>query len=429
MPRVRWPALPAWLQWSAAPRDATPLQRRNFINVQIDGIGVGLASAAAPFLPVFLARLGASNFHVGLLTAMPAATGLLLAIVIGRFLQRQRQVVPWFSRARFIAIMAYALTGLVTWLVPPQLAVGAVLVIWAAATVPQVVVNVAFSVVMNGVAGPKGRYELMSRRWSVLGLTTAVTVVLVGQLLERLTFPGNYQLVFILLSAGGLISLYFSSHLELPDSVWPAPGPRQPMRARWRDALSLLRQQPAFVGFTGKRFVFLSGIALAAPIFPLYLVRVAQANEAAIGLISTAQTLTLVIGYRVWTGLSRTRGSRLVLLWTTLGLSLYPALVASTPRVDIILVLAALSGVFQAGLDLVFFDELMKTVPPERTALFVAIAQSLQHLSAIASPVVGTLLADYIGLGGALLVSAGLRFVAYLMFMRGRPIFEAAQGT
>ncbi len=300
---------------------------------------------------------------------------------------------------------------------------------WAAATVPQVMVNVAFSVVMNGVAGPKGRYELMSRRWSVLGLTTAVTVVSVGQVLVWLPFPTNYQVIFILLSAGGLISLYFSSHIELPENVAPPAGPRRPPGARLQDAIARVRQQPAFVSFTAKRFVFLLGVALAAPIFPLYLVREAQASEAAIGLINTAQTFTLVVGYRLWTGISRTRGSRLVLLWATLGLSLYPALVASTGRVTVMVVLAAFAGIFQAGLDLVFFDELMKTVPAAQTAVFVSFAQGLQYLSAIAAPLAGTLLADYIGLGGALLASAVLRLAAFALFARRRTSAAAAQPT
>jgi hypothetical protein len=37
--------------------DSLEIRKRNFRNVQIDAVGVGLASAAAPFLPVFLARL------------------------------------------------------------------------------------------------------------------------------------------------------------------------------------------------------------------------------------------------------------------------------------------------------------------------------------------------------------------------------------
>jgi hypothetical protein len=53
---------------SLAPAEASPKQKRNFLLVQFDAVGVGLATAAAPFLPVFLARLGASNLQVGLLT-------------------------------------------------------------------------------------------------------------------------------------------------------------------------------------------------------------------------------------------------------------------------------------------------------------------------------------------------------------------------
>jgi predicted MFS family arabinose efflux permease len=104
------------------------------------------------------------------------------------------------------------------------------------------------------------------------------------------------------------------------------------------------------------------------------------------------------------------------LLWTTLGLAFYPALTAFTYRVELIVVYAGLAGIFQAGLDLVFFDELMKTVPPEYGATFVSLAQSLQYLSTVASPLIGTVLADQIGLGGALLVSAALRLMGFGLF-------------
>jgi MFS family permease len=373
-------------------------------------------SAAAPFLPVFVTRLGATNFQVGLLTAMPGLTGLLLALAVGRFLQTRRQIVPWFGRARFLISSAYAFTALVTMLAPPQYAVPAVLAIWAVVTLPQVVLNVSFSVVMNGVAGPKGRYELMGRRWTILGLTTAVAVAVVGQLLACFDFPRNYQWVFMGLSVGGFISLYFSSHIRLPDAdPPPRPAPGQGLRRY----AQLIGSQPDFVAFALKRFVYLSAVALSAPLFPLYYVRVVQANDAWISFISVAQTATMMIGYTVWARASRARGARFVLLGTTLGLAFYPALTAATGRVELIALLAALSGIFQAGLDLVFFDELMKTVPPAYTATFVSLAQSLQYLATVASPLVGTFLADHIGLGGGLLVSTGLRLLGVILFMKG----------
>ena len=404
------------LRWSTAPDGATPVQKRNFLAVQIDGIGIGLASAAAPFLPVFLTRLGATNLQVGLLTAMPAFTGLFLALLIGRFLQGRRQVVPWYGGMRFLVVMSYALTGIVPFTVPKDHAVLAVLLIWAMATLPQTFVNVAFSVVMNAVAGPKGRYDLMSRRWTILGLTTSIAVAITGELLDRINFPLNYQLVFMGLSMGGLLSYAYSRRIDLPDAE---PLPRQrglSLMQRFKGYVCLIWNEKPFISFTAKRFVFLSGTSLAAPLFPLYFVRVLNASDAWIGAISTAQTAIVLVGYPLWSRQWRVRGARFVLLWTTLGLTLYPLLTAFTHRVEWIVVYAGLAGIFQAGNDLVFFDELMKTVPPQHSATFVALAQSLQYLSTVASPLVGTFLADHIGIGGGLLVGAALRLTGFGLF-------------
>jgi hypothetical protein len=395
------------------------VQQENFRNVQLDAIGVGLASAAAPFLPVFLARLGASNFQVGLLSAMPGLTGLVLAIIVGRFLQTRRNIVPWFSLSRLLVLSSYALTGLVAFFVADALAIKSILAIWALATLPQTALAVAFSVVMNAVAGPEGRYNLLSRRWAIIGLTNAVVTFLATQMLDRVLYPLNYKILFIALSVGGLVSFYFSSRISLPDQVAPPlVKAGQSLAATLRDYRELLRANPVFVSFVSKRFVYFSAMALGAPLFPLYYVRQAQASDAQIGAINMTLTLMLMVGYFSWARISRKRNARFVLLATTLGLTLYPALTAATIRVEWMIAIAGLAGFFQAGIDLVFFDELMKTVPPEYSATFVSIAQSLQYLSAILAPLAGSLLADTLGLSGALLVSAGLRLIGFLLFLR-----------
>jgi hypothetical protein len=388
----------------------------NYLNVQIDAIGIGLANAAAAFLPVFLTRLGGTNIQVGLLTSMPAITGFLFAIIIGQFLQSRRNIVPWFSAARLMVVSAYALTGLVTFIVPRDMMVISVLAIWAIATIPQTVVTIAFSVVMNAVAGPTGRFELMSKRWSILGLTTAITVAIVGQILDRLYFPINYQIIFISLSVGGLISYYYSSHIRIPDTEIVKPQKKNSLFAEIAKNINLVRQESAFITITIKRFVFITGTTLATPLLPLYYVREIHANDSWIGIINTTQTAILLVGYLYWARQSRSRGARPVLLWSTIGLSLYPVLVAMTHNLYLIVIFAGISGIFQAGQDLVFFDELMKTVPVQYSALFVSVAQSVQFLSTMIAPILGTFLADQIGIGGALIVSAGIRFAGFLLF-------------
>ena len=400
------------------PQGLEPTTRKNYVNVQVDAVGVGLANSASPFLPVFLARLGASNLQVSLLTTMPAIAGFLLAIPLGRLLQRQHRIIPWFSGSRLLVLSSYAITGLLAFLVPRDQLIPAVLIIWAIATIPQTLLSITFSVVMNAVAGPSGRFELMTRRWSTMGLTTTITVILIGQLLDRAGFPLNYQLMFMGLSIGGLISFYFSSHIVLAD-VEPPPFIKASNKNQIREYLNLIKGEKPFTSFVAKRFVYLTGVSLGAPLFPIYFVRVIQASDSWIATITVAQTAIMIMGYYFWTRRSRSRGTRNTLLWTTCGLSFYPILTAFTHQPGIIAIYSGLAGIFQAGLDLVFFDELMKTVPSQYSATFVSFAQSIQYVSAIASPIVGSFLADRIGIGTALAISGGIRLLGFSLFLFG----------
>lgn len=394
------------------------IQKRNFRNVQIDGVGVSISNVSSPFLPVFLTRLGATNFQVGLLTSMPGVTGLILALVVGRFLQTRRNIVSWYSLSRLMVILCYALTGILTLLIPKEYVIISTLAIWAFATIPQTALAVAFSVVMNAVAGPEGRYALLSRRWAIFGVTGVVGTFIVTRLINLISFPLNYAIMFMVLSLGGFLSFYFSRQIQLPEQIPPPlSDSRSPMDGI-RNYLALLRANPAFVSFSTKRFVYFSAVVLSLPIMPLYLVREIHATDAQIGTVNMAMNLVMLAGYFLWPRVSRRRGGRFVLLATSFGMMLYPALSAATHRVELIILYAGIAGLFQAGLDLVFFDELMKTVPPEYSATFVALAQSMQYLATIIAPLLGTWLANYIGLGGALWLSAGLRFLGFLLFLR-----------
>ena len=398
--------------------EETQIQKRNFRNVQVDGVGVSISNVASPFLPVFLTRLGASNFQVGLLSSMPGVTGLLLAIVVGRFLQTRKNIVPWYSLSRLMVILCFALTGALTLLIPKEYVIISTLVIWAFATLPQTALAVAFSVVMNAVAGPEGRYALLSRRWAIFGLTGVIGTFIVTRLIDLISFPLNYAIMFLVLSLGGFVSFYFSNQIRLPDQIPPPLSQSKSPRENIINYASLLRKNPAFVSFASKRFVYFSALVLSLPIMPLYLVREVQATDSQIGTVNMTMTLIMLVGYFLWPRVSKRRGGRFVLLATTFGMIFYPALSAATTRVDLIILFAGIAGLFQGGLDLVFFDELMKTVPAEYSATFVSLAQSMQYLSMIFAPLFGTWLAGFIGLGGALWLSAGLRLIGFLLFLK-----------
>ena len=394
------------------------VQKRNFRNVQIDGVGVSISNVSAPYLPVFLTRLGASNFQVGLLSSMPGVTGLFLALIVGRFLQTRKNVVPWYGLSRLLVILCYALTGILTLLIAQKYVIIATLAIWAFATLPQTALAVAFSVVMNAVAGPEGRYRLLSRRWAIFGITGVVGTFIVTRVIDLIDFPVNYAVMFMVLSLGGFLSYYFSNQIKIPDQTQSVLSQTGTSTSGLKNYLALLRANPAFVSFASKRFVYFSALMLSLPVMPLYYVREVHATDSQIGTISMTMSLVMLVGYFMWPRFSAKFGGRFVLLATTFGMIFHPALNAATTRVELVILYAGLAGLFQGGLDLVFFDELMKTVPAEYSATFVSLAQSMQYFSMILAPLLGTWLANYIGLSGALWLSAGLRLIGFVLFLR-----------
>ncbi len=91
-----------------------------------------------------------------------------------------------------------------------------IVAIWAVAAIPSTMGMVLFPVVMDGAAGPHGRLELMSRRWSWMGLTTAITVSIIGVFLERVPMPVNYAIAFMSFTVGGVASYFFSRQFRVP---------------------------------------------------------------------------------------------------------------------------------------------------------------------------------------------------------------------
>lgn len=77
---------------------------------------------------------------------------------------------------------------------------------------------VAFSVVMNAVAGPEGRYALLSRRWAIFGLTGVIVTFFITRVIDLLPFPLNHALMFMGLSVGGFDLFLFFTQDPTPAS-------------------------------------------------------------------------------------------------------------------------------------------------------------------------------------------------------------------
>jgi MFS family permease len=384
-----------------------------------DSVAMGVVNAASPFLPVLVARLGGTAFTISLLTSIPAVAGFILAIPIGQFLQRRGHAVKWYATARLISNMSYALIGLTVALAPRDIVIPLIVAIWAIAAIPSTMGAVLFPIVMDGAAGPHGRLELMSRRWSWMGLTMAITVSIVGIFLERVPFPMNYAIAFASFSLGGVASYLFSRQFRIPRVDPPPRAVAHPsLRERFRSGRALMRSQPAFLHYSVRQLVYVSGTRMALPLIPLYFVTVVNAPDAWIGIIATGQSLALLSGYQFWKRESRIRGTRILLLIVLFVTALYPAALSLIDRMIIVAVLATVAAFFSAGVDLILFDELMNTVPRQYGVTFASIDTTLVNMATIVMPLVGAAVSGLFGIETALRVSTFLSLCGLLLFVQ-----------
>jgi hypothetical protein len=382
-----------------------------------DSVAMGVVNTASTYLPVLVARLGGSAFGIGLLTSIPAVAGFTLAIPIGQYLQRKPNVVMWYSRARLIANFSYSLIAIVVVLAPRPVVVPAIVAIWAVAAIPSTMGAVLFPIVMDGAAGPHGRMELMSRRWSYMGLTTAIAVSVVGQFLDRFPFPVNYAIVFLAFTLAGIASYYFSRQFRVPRVEPPPVAERRGSIAkRIRTGVALIRSQPTFLHYSVRQLVYLSGTRLVLPLIPLYWVTVVAAPDAWIGIIATGQSLALLAGYQFWRRQSRLRGTRLLLIVALIVSSLYPAALSLTNELLAVAVLATVAAFFTAGVDLILFDELMRTVPRQYGVTFASIDTTLVNMATVVTPLAGAALAGFLGIEFALRFGAFLSLCGVVLF-------------
>ncbi len=223
--------------------------------------------------------------------------------------------------------------------------------------------------------------------------------------------------MFLVFSLGGVLAYIGSNSLVIPAPVKSIKKkvPHQPPQLLYR----IWNEKP-FLNVVAKRFIFLFGLAMITPLFPLYYVREANLSDASIALISTVQTGVLVFGYFFWMARSRETGTRRSLLITTLGLAFYPLLISFTHNVIGLVLIAGAAGIFQAGVDLTFFDELMDAVPQGSSSTFVAFYQEIQYSSAIIAPLLGTFIAGKIGYSSSLLIGSGFLFAGFILFAASR---------
>jgi MFS family permease len=167
---------------------------------------------------------------------------------------------------------------------------------------------------------------------------------------------------------------------------------------------------------------------MPSALYAIYRVKNLGASDTWIGLLSMVQEAVTTLTYFHWGRVASRKGNRLVLLISSLGLVLFPVLTGLSPRVEPLLLVSVVGGIFGAGFNLGFFNTLLEVCPQERRPSYVAINTTLINVAAFLAPLLGTSLANILDIRVALFIAGAVRLVGVGLFYQlvGRNEREAS---
>ncbi|RPI95017.1 MAG: MFS transporter [Chloroflexi bacterium] len=400
----------------------------NFLHLYFEIGWYGLLSGSAiSFLTIYATRIGATGLQIGLLGAMTAAVNLLLAIPAGRWLETQNT-----GRAIFWTAVLYRI-GFIPFIFLPQFfseqgQILAILVITFLMAIPLTPVGVGINALIAEAVPIEYRAHVAGMRNIMLAITFMLSSLLSGTILDTVTFPDGYQIVFAIGALGAAMStfhLYFVRPAQA-DSLMP-PAPSRPQADPGKRALSsrnLFSSLRMDIWKTPFRSVLLALFAfhftqyLAVPIFPIFNVRVLQLNDDNIGIGTALFYLTVLLGSTQIRKLASAFGNKRLTGWSVAGLGIYPLLLAISSSAAHFYGVSLLGGLVFAVVSGSYANYMLEYIPAHDRPSHLAWYTIILNASILIGSLSGPVMADLMGLAGALILIGVLRFLAGIFILK-----------
>ncbi|GAB4573269.1 MAG: MFS transporter [Anaerolineae bacterium] len=386
-------------------------ENHNFRHLVADIGWYGLAlPAVSSFLSIYAINLGADAIALGLLSSLPA-----IAMLLGTFFTEwwsnrytdimRAQLGPAFVMRLRVLLLAVVPLLPVPWRVPALIAI---------MTVPGVAMSVAsvvFMVIMQTAVTRRRFTALVSRRQLAMNLSIAGSTLLLGVWLEKVAFPLNYQIMFVVLFTAMLISLWHVLQVRpLPeDALTTAPeaihAPSPPSARPWR--VPVFRRIALLIGG-----VFTAYFSILS-IIPLRLVNDLGASEGFIAIYSFLELIGAASMAYFAPRLVERFGHRNLVTVTMAITGLSAIILAIAPDRMLVLPAALINGAAWTATDITQFSFYSQAVPEARKTAFSNAYYQAISVAIFIGPLIGSLLVTGgIALPTVLLIGAGLRITS-----------------
>jgi len=393
----------------------------NCRNLIISGSWVGLIEGGIiTYLPVFLARLGATPTMMSLLTAGQFLVGMLAYIPGGAYAERHRDQVRLANLSSIVARSSYLLIALLPLAFEESLLPPLAVAIWTLAAIPTAVFVPSFFTVMQQAIPLQIRAQFLGLRWAIMTLVSAASIPLFGLLLDRTPFIPGYVFVFAISFLASVLHMVHFGRVQVPPFV--AASAKEGVAHNWltrtREFLHSFAESRLFVRYVLATLPFRIALYIPYALFSVYWVHDLYASDTVIGLRGGVGYACLALGYTLWGHWSNRWGDRVVLFLSGLGFGFYSLLTVAIPSMGWLPAVAALWGVAASGIDIGLFAMMMALSPEDKRPRFVAATYVLSSATSFVGPLLGAALAESLDVRSCLLIGGVLQILSALLFLR-----------
>lgn len=389
-------------------------------------------SVFTPFLGIFAIRLGATNSQVALLSSLPALMSVAAMIPGASFIRRfntKKKITAAFFLANRLFIIAIACVPLFT----GDTRAAALVALVGLMNLPGAIANVSWQSLMGDIIPPEDRGSVFARRNQWSGLVGFLPTLLAGKMLDLLSFPSGYQVMFLVAFCVSLIEIAVFTLIKESDgkedkSAHETPGTnrvpastvvpeiRKPVLENIKTEIRTVLAHKRYFRYNLCSVLFHFGWQMGWPLFTIYQVKHLGADNFWMAWFAVTQGIASFLSYRWWGRYADRVGNMRGLVFATVGMAVNPVFYVLSSKLWMIAFFNMSMGFFVAGTVLILFNSLLEVSPKEHRTKFIAYNNTLINLSAAIAPFVGNIAADLLGIKGALLATAAVRAAGALAF-------------
>lgn len=381
-----------------------------------------MAGVGDAYLPAAVIALGASNFYVGLLAALPQLVGAALQFAALSALR--------VAKDRKLLVIAGALAQALCWLPiialmlwPGELSIPLIILFFSLGAGISLMVNPVWSSWISDIVPDNERASFFADRnrlmQAVLFVTTFSAGLLLRQLQLGLPAAAAFAIVFSVPFFSRLLTVFFHARTERVEYGL------QLIREIKLKHLFLLPSYRHELWFLVFMAMVNFSVQFAAPFFTPYMLSGLRFDIGMLGMMTAASVLAKIVSYPYWGKAIDRFGNRAVLVSASFATALVPVLWLATPDFWWLMCFQVFSGFAWSGLDLSSFNFALSMVGRELRPSFISKYNAFNGFFYAAGSLAGGLFltgfsgARLLGFSGIMLVfliSGAMRLAVALFF-------------